>query len=345
MNKTVLVTGGTGYIGSWVTKLLLERGYTVRLTVRDKSKKGKYQHLIDIENATDGKLEFWEANLLIEDDFNKPAEGCSTIIHMASPFTLRFKNAQKELIDPALKGTRNVLSATQKSSTVQKVILTSSVAAVHGDNIDMKELGISEFTEEQFNYSSSLSHQPYSFSKVLAEKEAWKINEAQDKWKLVVINPSFVLGPSLTKSSNSESLNFMKEMLSGKYFMGAPNLMFGFVDVRDVAKAHLLALENESAEGRHILAERTETVFGISRLIKSIFGNKYKLPLMQAPKWMIYLVGGMFGLKKKFIKRNVGYDIKLNASKSKEKLNLKYTDFQKTIKDMVLQMQESKILK
>jgi nucleoside-diphosphate-sugar epimerase len=344
MNKTVLVTGGTGYIGSWVTKMLLEKGYTVRLTVRNKSKKENYQHLIDIENNTDGKLEFWEADLLSEGSFDAAAEGCSSVIHMASPFTLRFKDSQKELIDPALKGTRNVLNSATKSSSVKKVVLTSSVAAVHGDNIDMKELGLSEFTEEQFNYSSSLSHQAYSYSKVLAEKEAWKINKEQDKWKLIVINPSFVMGPSLSKTSNSESLNFMKEMLSGKYYLGAPNLMFGFVDVRDVAKAHLLALEYESAEGRHILAERTVSVYGFSRLIKNIYGNKYKLPLMQSPKLMLYLVGWMFGLKNKVIRRNVGYDIRLNASKSKEKLGLSYTKLENTIEDMVSQMEESKVL-
>ena len=333
MNKTILITGGTGYIGSWVTKYLLEKGYTVRLTLRDKSKTQKYQHLIDIEKSSDGKLEFWEADLLSEGAFDKPAEGSDAIIHMASPFTLRFKDAQKELIDPALKGTRNVLCAASKSSTVEKVVLTSSVAAVHGDNIDMKELGISEFTEEHFNYSSTVSHQPYSYSKVLAEKEAWKIYESQNQWKLVVINPSFVLGPSLTISSNSESLNFMKDMLTGKYYMGAPNLMFGFVDVRDVANAHILALENEKAEGRHILAERTMNVYEFSRLIKSIYGNKYKLPLMQSPKFMLYLVGWMFNLKPKFIRRNVGYDIKLNNTKSKEKLGLKYTPLEKTIEE------------
>ncbi len=345
MNKTVLVTGGTGYIGSWVTKSLLEKGYTVRLTVRDKSKTNKYQHLIDIENKTDGKLEFWQADLLTEGAFEKPAEGCSAIIHMASPFTLRYKDAQKELINPALNGTRNVLNAATKSSTVKKVILTSSVASVHGDNIDMKELGISEFTEEHFNYSSTVSHQPYSYSKVLAEKEAWKFSKEQEQWKLVVVNPSFVLGPSLTNSSNSESLNFMKEMLTGKYYMGAPNLMFGYVDVRDVAKAHILALENSNAEGRHILAERTESVYGFSRLIKAIYGNKYKLPLMRSPKFMLYLVGWMFNLKNKFISRNVGYDIKLNNTKSKEILGLTYTPLEKTIEDMITQMQESKIVK
>jgi nucleoside-diphosphate-sugar epimerase len=194
MNKTILVTGGTGYIGSWVTKGLLEKGYTVRLTVRDKDKKEKYRPLQDIEKNTEGKLEIWEADLLKEGSFDKPAEGCLAIMHIASPFTFRIKDPQKELIDPALKGTRNVVNAATKSTTVKKVVLTSSVAAVHGDNIDMKKLGITEFTEEYFNTSSSLNHQPYSYSKVLAEKEAWEIHKNQDKWKLIVINPSFVMG-------------------------------------------------------------------------------------------------------------------------------------------------------
>ena len=343
-NKTILVTGGTGYIGSWVTKGLLEKGYTVRLTVRNKAQKDKYKHLLDIEKSTNGKLEFWQADLLSEGAFDQAMEGCSAVIHMASPFTLRFKNARKELIEPALNGTRNVLNAATKSATVKKVVLTSSVAAVHGDNIDMKELGITEFTEEHFNYSSDALHQPYSYSKVLAEKEAWKIAQNQNQWKLVVINPSFVMGPSLTETSNSESLNFMKEMLSGKYFFGAPNLMFGFVDVRDVAKAHILALENDSAQGRHILAERTISVYEFSKIIKKIYGNKYKLPMMQSPKFILYTVGWAFNLTNKFITRNVGHDIRLNTTKSKEKLGLTYMSLEQTVKDMIDQIEKNKTL-
>jgi len=341
MKNTVLVTGGAGYVGSWVSKMLLEKGYTVRITVRDKSKNDKYNHLLKFEETSGGILEIWEANLLIAESFNSAAEGCSSIIHIASPFTLRFKDPQKDLIDPALIGTRNVLSAATRSTTVKKIILTSSVAAIHGDNIDMKELGISEFSEEHFNYSSSVKHQPYSFSKVLAEKEAWTISKTQSKWKLIVINPAFVMGPSLTKTSNSESLNFMKNMLNGKYYTGAPNLMFGYVDVRDVANAHILALESKTANGRHIVSERTTDVYSFSKLIKTIYGNKYKLPLIKSPKFMLYFVGWIFNLTIKFIKRNVDYDIKFNNTKSKNELGLNYIKLEDTIKDMVTQMQEN----
>lgn len=336
--KTILVTGGTGYIGSWVVKDLLEKGYTVRLTVRNKTKTAGFSHLTAIAEKASGKLEIWEADLLKKGSFHAAADGSDAIMHIASPFILKFKDPVKELIEPAVQGTQNVLEAATASSTVTKVILTSSVAAVHGDNIDMKEQHLSEFTEAQFNSSSSEKHQPYSYSKVMAEKEAWKMAKAQNHWKLVVINPSFVMGPSLNPNSVSESLSFMKDMISGKFYMGAPELQFGFVDVRDVAKAHGLALENPEASGRHILAERVAGVYEIGQIIKHEFNGKYKTPIMISPKWMLYLVGWMFGLSATYISRNVGYPIKLNNSKSIHDLGLTYTPLNITLKDMIQSM-------
>lgn len=337
--RNILITGGTGYLGSWVVKGLLEKAYTVRLTVRNKNKKEGYRHLSEIAESTPGNLEIYEADLLIPGSFDKAAMGADAIIHMASPFYLDVKDAQKELIDPALKGTRNVLEAANNSDTVKKVVLTSSVAAIYGDNIDMKEQGLKEFSEVHFNTSSSLTHQPYSFSKVVAEKEAWKIHKSQEQWELIVMNPAFVMGPALSLNSSSESLKFMEDMLSGKFKMGAPDLQFGYVDVRDVANAHILALENDKAKGRHILSERTAGIYDLAGIIEDKFPGKYKLPRMVSPKPLLYLIGWMFGLKWKFIQRNVGHPIKLNNTKSKRELGLVYTPLEKTIEDMVLQKQ------
>jgi nucleoside-diphosphate-sugar epimerase len=338
MSQTVMVTGGSGYIGSWLVKDLLSQGHTVRVMVRNKNNTKKVQHLLDM--ATDkGKVELWEADLVKAGSFDEAAKGCDVIHHVASPFTLRFKDAQKDLIEPALEGTRNVLNAATASGTVKKVVLTASVAAVHGDNIDMQEQGIDVFNESHWNTSSSATHQPYSYSKVLAEKEAWKIAEAQDQWQLVVINPSFVMGPSLTPNSDSESLQFMRDMLSGKFAMGAPELYFGFVDVRDVARAHILAADDNKAEGRHILAERVSSMLALAQVVEKLFPGKYKLPKKESPKTLLLLMGWMFGLKKSFIRRNVGYAIKVDNSKSIDQLKLQYTPFETTIKDMVEQME------
>lgn len=340
MTKTILVTGGTGYIGSWVVKELLEKGYRVRVPVRSFSRNEKYQHLLNLPNS-DSLLELFEADLLIEGAFDKAAEGADAIIHMASPFTLRFKDAQRDLVDPAVKGTRNVLGAANKSSTVKRVVLTSSVAAIHGDNIDMKEQGLTEFLEEHFNTTSSLRHQPYSFSKVQAEKEAWRINDEKRNWDLVVINPALVLGPSLAGNSNSESLRIMKDLLSGKYRFGAPDLYFGFVDVRDVAKAHMLALENPFVSGRFIIAERVLSFMGLVAIIENKFPRQYKLPKMVVPKWLLYLISPLFGLSSRFVARNVGYRIAFNTKRSRQELGLVYTPIEQSVEDMVKQFKDN----
>ncbi len=333
--SNILVTGGAGYIGSWVVKDLLEKGVNVKVSVRDKSKQEKYQHLFDIEKNAKGTLELVEADLTTKGSFDEVVQDVDAIIHMASPFILTYNNPEEELIKPALEGTRNVLNAANKSARVKKIVLTSSVAAVHGDNADMKEKGIEAFNESHWNTSSSVKHQPYSYSKTLAEKEAWKIYENQNQWDLVVINPSFVVGPALTKKSNSGSIEFINDLLSGKFKTGAPHIEFGYVDVRDVAKAHILALEKEDAKGRHILVERVMSFLETAKIIEANFPNKYPLPKREAPKFLLWLMAPMFGITRKFISRNVGYHVKFDATKSKEKLGLSYTPVDKSIIEMV----------
>ncbi len=334
-NQTILVTGGAGYIGSWVVKYLLDKGHTIRVSVRDKSKTEKYNHLFEIEKKSPGKLELWEANLTTENSFDEVVKGCNAIIHLASPFILDTKNPQDNLINPALKGTENVLNAATKSGTVKRVVLTSSVAAIHGDNADMKKQNLSVFNESHWNTSSSINHQPYSYSKVLAEKKAWEIYEQQNQWELVVINPGFVMGPPLTKTSNSGSISFLNNVLSGKYKMGAPNLQFGFVDVRDVAKAHVLVLENTNSKSRHIIVEKVMGVIEFAQIIENLFPNQYQLPKMMAPKPLVWLLAPIFGITRQFVSKNVGYTIAFDNSKSKTDLGINYTTIEQSIKDMV----------
>jgi|TARA_B110000046_G_scaffold165255_1_gene181420 nucleoside-diphosphate-sugar epimerase len=334
MKQTILVTGGTGYVGSWVVKGLLENGHKVRLTVREISQKNKYQFLIDIADNNKGSIEFWEADLLKMGSFDDAAKGCDSIAHIASPFKLNVKNAQEDLVDPAVIGTTNVLDAANKSDSVKKVVLTSSVVAIYGDNIDMKYQDLSILTEAQYNTSSTLAHQPYAYSKVKAEKKAWAMAKEQSNWELVVMNPSFVMGPSLTSISESESLKFMTELLKGKFKMGSAEIYMGYVDVRDVAKAHIFGLENK-VEGRFILSERVTDMLSFSNIIGTHYGEKYGLPKSNNPKWLLSLIGGFFGLSRKYVKNNIGIPIKLDSSKSIDQLKLNYTPLEQTMKDMV----------
>lgn len=338
MIKTVLVTGGSGYIGSWVVRMLLEHGFEVKVAVRNLSRSSSYSHLIDIAGKRPELLSFFEADLLVDGSYDVAAASSDAIIHIASPFTLRYKNAELDLIRPAVEGTKNVLNAANRSSTVKKVVLTSSIAAVYGDNADLKDLNAEEFTEEFFNHSSTSRHQPYSYSKLLAEKEAWNMFSMQKKWELVVINPTLVMGPSLSVNSNSESLKIMNDLLRGWYRAGVPALQFGFVDVRDVALAHVLALKTENARGRHILMSEVASFLDIANIIRSEFPGKFKLPKKTLPKIFVMLVGWMFGFSTKFVSRNVGFAIIINNRKSIEELGLKYNPLHTTVTDMVKQM-------
>ena len=334
--KKVMVTGGTGYLGSWIVKFLLDRGYDVQLPVRDSSKNNRHEFLIEFAKQSPGNLKIWyKANLLKEGAYLLPMQGCESVFHVASPFTIQSKKPNKELIEPAVKGTQNVLEAANQASSVKRVVLTSSVAAIYGDNIDMQEQGVERFNESYFNSSSSLNHQPYSFSKLLAEKMAWEIYQNQKKWDLVVINPSFILGPVLSKTSNSESINFMNDILKGKFYFGAPGLILSYVDVRDVALAHIVASEKESSKGRHIIANEPFSILQITNFLKELYGKQFKLPKYEAPKWLTYLIGPLFGVTRKFVKRNVGYPLSMDNEKSKEVLGIEYTSMKKTLDDMV----------
>lgn len=252
--KPVMVTGATGYVAGRLVEKLLNEGLTVHAPVRDSSDKSKTKYLDEIAAKSPGKIVYFDADLLKEGSYDEAVKGCELIYHTASPFTLNVKDAQKDLVDPALKGTRNVLNAANKSESVKRVVLTSSCAAIYGDSVDVLSMPNQQLTEEVWNTTSSLTHQPYSYSKTVAEREAWKMAKEQNRWNLVTINPSLVLGPGINPHATSESLDIMKMLGNGALKMGAPDFRIGAVDVRDLAQAHYNAGFLPEAQGRHIIS-------------------------------------------------------------------------------------------
>ena len=345
MNKsTVLVTGGTGFVASWLVKELLEQGHDVRTTVRNLQKEEKYQHLKDIENSTPGTLTIFEADLLKEGSFDQAVDGSEYVFHTASPFLINgIKDAEKELVEPAKKGTQNVLTSVNKAQSVKRVVLTSSVVAIFGDHIDMK--GKPHFTEEDWNKTSSTEHQPYNYSKTLAEQEAWKMMKAQDRWDLVTINPSFVMGPALTKRTDSTSTSTILSFLTGGFKTGVPDLATGVVDVRDIAKAHMLAAFTPEAKGRYILSGGEITFIEIARLIERNFPNQYPLPTRVVPKPLIWLIAPTVGLTRPYVSKNVGYPVKFATKKSIAELGMTYRSLETTFVDQVNQLKKDGLIK
>lgn len=333
MKTKVLVTGGTGYIASWVIKYLLEQGHQVHTTVRDLKNEEKTRHLLKMDEENTGDLKLFEADLLEEGSFRDAMEGVEYVFHMASPFQVYgIKNPKKQLIDPALQGTRNVLTTANKSEKVKRVVLTSSVAAVYGDNSDINRTPDGIFTEEHWNTTSNEKHQPYNYSKTLAEREAWKIQEGQNQWDLTTINPGFVMGPSLSTRTDSTSISFMRSLLNGDFKQGVPGLYFGVVDVRDVAHAHIQAAFRPEAKGRHILVSESLPIIEMAAFIREKFPD-YPLPSKSLPKWMLFLMGPFMGFSWKFTRNNIGIPLKFDNSFSKENLGIKYRPVGDSLKD------------
>jgi nucleoside-diphosphate-sugar epimerase len=342
----VLVTGGSGYIAGWIINYLLAQGSTVHATVRDPSKKKGLEHLHALSAAHPGKLKLFKADLLDQGAFDAGMQGCELVMHTASPFVITgFTDAYEALVRPAVEGTRNVLDSCNRVPSVKRVVLTSSVASIFGDNIDMQGIGGGPFTEQHWNTSSSVDHQPYSFSKVEAEKEGWKIQKTQSRWDLVSVNPSLVLGPSLTNNSASTSLETMKQMGNGTMRFGAPDYRMGIVDVRDVATAHIKAGFTPAAEGRYIINGGEPSLLEIAQHLRAHFGNAYPFPKAVTPKPLVWLAAPFVGLTRGFVQRNIGWPLRLDNSRSKSGLDMSYRALKDTVVDHFQQMLDDGVLR
>ena len=337
----VLVTGATGYVAGWVVKRLLVAGYTVHAAVRDPGDANKLAHLRALEATTPGSLHFFAADLLQDGSYAEAMQGCTTVFHTASPFVLNPKDAQRDLIGPAKLGTANVLQQAVKTLSVRRVVLTSSYMATIGDNADMKARGRTAVTEEDWNTTSSPAHQPYAYSKTVAERTAWEIAESQSQWKLVTINPAFVMGPGVSPHATSESFQFIKDITGGKFASGVPNFCMAFVDVREVADAHLNAAFLPGAHGRYLISAVNASLPHLADLLKQEFGDQgFLLPKRTVPKALAWLIGPLLDgtLTRKAVARNVNHPLILDNSKSQRDLGLSYRPFTETMRDMVQQL-------
>lgn len=271
MGHRVFVSGASGFIASFIVADLLAAGHTVRGSVRNKKRAEDYAHLSALPGAKE-PLELVEADLLAPHAFDEHVAGMDYVLHTASPYVLDAKDPQKDLVDPAVRGTVSMMEACAKAPSVKRVVLTSSMAAItdepEGDHV---------LTEQDWNDKSSLERNPYYYSKALAERAAWDFVERnKPPFDLVVINPFLVIGPCMTKSVNTSNQVFV-DLVKGTY-PGIMNLTWGMVDVRDVARAHVLAMTEANAKGRYVCANATIAMRDVVELLAKSGWGKEKLP-------------------------------------------------------------------
>lgn len=336
--KTVVVTGATGFIAAHVIARLLATGHRVRGTVRSLAKPLDFLQNLPGASGPGGRLELVEADLLAPAETFLPiVRGADAVLHLASPYVLHVKDAQKDLVDPALRGTTSVLEACAHTPSVKRVVVTSSMAAVT-DQPDSSRV----LTESDWNERSSLSRNPYFYSKVVAERAAWEfMSSANRHFDLVVINPFLVIGPSLTPGTNTSNQMFA-DLFAGTY-PGILDLTFSFVDVRDVADAHLRALAAPTASGRYLCAGETISMRDVVELLAKNAPADTKLPrrrLDGAFGTFLTKLGSYFqprGLGS-YLRTHVGRAVRYDTGKIQRELGITFRPVASSILDTVRDM-------
>ena len=334
----VLVTGATGYIAGQLVKQLLARRCTVHATVRNVDNHKKLDVLRHWADHYSAKLVFFAADLLEQDSFTKAMRECQLVFHTASPFLLSFSDPQQELVEPALSGTRNVLQSASAVGSVRRVVLTSSCAALYGDNADLQQTPNGAFTEAMWNHTASLAYNPYAYAKTLAEQEAWKLASAQQQWDLVSINPSLVVGPGIWPEATSGSVALLRQMLDGTMRLAAPRIGNGVVDVRDVALAHIQAGLRAQASGRYLISAHNSDIFELTQILRQQYGSAFPLPCWAAPKWLLWLFGPLKSYSRRLIARNVNLPWVGDNSRSVRELGMRYRPLAASLTEQVEQL-------
>lgn len=354
-NQKVLVTGVTGYVGSHVAHQLLLNGYQVRGSVRSTSDEAKMtklrqQLLEDLPADYQPELEFVEADLLNEESWKPAVAGCHYVCHVASPFPLDIPSDPDTIIKPAVDGTLNVLKAASADGQVKRVVLTSSLAAIH----DVKTFNDSKpdldkvYNEDDWVDPDKV--EPYSRSKILAEKAAHKFIEdlpqedGKKKLELVVINPSYVLGP-LKSDGVSSSVLALKRLLD-KSAPGVPKFNMPICDVRDVALAHVKALDGAEHVGkRYLIVSDCKWMKDIARVVQKDFKPLgYFVPTMAVPSTLVW-IGSFLDKSTAMLVPRLDKEFKLDNKRMVEDLKITPTEVELTILDTCHSLVDRGIIK
>jgi nucleoside-diphosphate-sugar epimerase len=282
--STVLVTGGSGFIGSHCILQLLAAGHQVRTTVRNLKREGEVRAMLKEGGAEPGdRLSCIAADLERDAGWPEAVAGCEYVLHVASPMPPHVPKHVDELIIPARDGALRVLRAA-RDARVKRVVLTSSFAAIgygHGPQT-------APFDET--SWSNLDGDVPaYQKSKTLAERAAWDfVAQEGSGLELSVVNPVGVFGPVLGPDY-SPSIQLVKRLMDGS-LRGCPKLSFGFVDVRDVADLHLRAMTHPAAKGERFLAVTGDSMsmLDVAKVLKGRMGTSAKrVPTKELPNWLV----------------------------------------------------------
>jgi dihydroflavonol-4-reductase len=327
--ETVLVTGGSGFLGSWCLVELLRRGYAVRTTVRDPSRELEVRAMLEQQSGVGDRLSVFVADLNDDAGWEEAVGGCDFVLHVASPFPPQQPKDPDELIVPAREGTLRVLRA-GLAAGVKRIVLTSSAVAVA--NSGKPPASGEAFTEEDWSDPANPDLTPYGRSKTIAERAAWQlVNEGGETRRLAVVAPSAILGPALS-DDRSYSLQAIERLLGG--MPGIPKLGFSFVDVRDVADLQLRAMTAPEAAGERFLAAGPFLWMAeVAAILRDRLGPAAaKVPTRNVPNFAVRAMA-RFDPSLRSIVRDLGRRRPLSSEKAKTMLGWAPRPIEETVVD------------
>ena len=326
--EKVLVTGVSGYIGNHCAAELLKNGYAVKGSLRNLSKAEKVTEAIKKEIDPKENLEFCELDLLKDKGWNEAMNGCQYVLHVASPFINKEPKDENLYIKPAVDGTKRALEAAKKAG-VKRVVITSSMVSML-ENAD-KSINIDS---KSWTNVDAPNVSAYMKSKTLAEKYAWEFikNQKSDSLlELVVINPGPVFGPTLSGDLTGASMSMFNKMISGGMPM-VPQAALNMSDVRDVAKIHVLALKNKSANGKRFIVT-TKSPYAFQEVAKILKTNGYsKVSTRLAPNFLLKFIGN-FDREAKSMRGFIGKKYNANISSTLDTFDWQPINFETTVLD------------
>jgi nucleoside-diphosphate-sugar epimerase len=313
--RTVLVSGGSGFLGGWCVVELLRRGYRVRTTVRDLGRESEVRAAVATQTDAGNRLEVLAADLLGDAGWAETATGCEYVLHVASPFPPAQPKDPDELIVPARDGTLRVLNAALDAGA-ERVVVTSSVAAVTGSG---KAVSGRPLDERDWSDPENLKMTPYARSKTIAELAAWDLVARRDaKSRLATVNPGAIIGPTL-HDDHSYSLQAIERLLRG--MPGTPRIGFSFVDVRDVADLHIRALTAPDAGGeRFVAVDRFMWMAEVAAVLRERLGDAAsKVPTRSVPNLLVRAMA-LFDPSIRSILGQLGRKTELSSEKARRSL-------------------------
>jgi dihydroflavonol-4-reductase len=329
--QTVLVTGGSGFLGGWCLVELLQRGYRARTTVRDLARESDVRAAVDTQIDARDRLDVVAADLTNDDGWADAVAGCDYVLHVASPFPPAQPKDPDELIVPARDGTLRVLRASLAAG-VKRIVLTSSVAAVRTPGPGSVANG-RDLTEDDWNDPDNPHTTPYTRSKTIAERAAWDFMRAEGaEDRLVTVQPGAIIGPVLGRD-RSYSLQAVERMLTGK-MPGLPRLGFSFIDVRDVAALQVGAMTAPEAGGQRLIAASTFLWFSdVAAILREQLGpDARKVPRRGVPDFVVRVLA-RFDPELRSIVGELGHKTTYSVDNARRRVGWTPRPMQETIVD------------